>query len=166
MMVTTCAKPPIVARCRGFSLIELLIAIAVLGLLAAIALPSFQDSIRKSRRSDAFQALTIIQQAQERWRSNNRQYAPSLTAAPADNGLGLTSVSPGGYYDLTLSLEGTGEAGYTAVATGRGSGSQAADKQCRRLGVLLSGGNIRYAGCGDSASCTLTYANNHPCWAR
>ena len=55
----------------GFTIVELTIALVVVGVLASIALPSFMDAIRKSRRSDAFAALSAVQQAQERWRGNN-----------------------------------------------------------------------------------------------
>ncbi len=89
---------------RGFTLIELMIALVVLGLLAGVALPSFLDAIRKSRRSDAIAALNTIMQAQERFRSNRAEYSNSLTnAANGDPpGLGLSTTSPSGYYTLSL----------------------------------------------------------------
>ena len=59
---------------RGFSLIELMIAIAVVGLLTAVAWPSFMESVRKSRRSEALAAMAAIQQAQERWRASHPSY--------------------------------------------------------------------------------------------
>jgi len=48
---------------------------------ASMALPTFMDSIRKSRRTDAFNAIANVQQLQERWRSNRNAYAASLNNA-------------------------------------------------------------------------------------
>jgi type IV pilus assembly protein PilE len=96
---------------RGFSLIELMIALVVLGLLAGVALPSFLDAIRKSRRSDAMTALNTVMQAQERFRSNRAAYASSLTNGAAGDppGLGLSETSPSGYYTLSIGpVERTG----------------------------------------------------------
>ncbi|MBK9683398.1 MAG: prepilin-type N-terminal cleavage/methylation domain-containing protein, partial [Betaproteobacteria bacterium] len=78
----------------GFTLVELMIAVVIVALLASIALPSFMDSIRKSRRSEAFAALAQVQQAQERWRSNGSSYAESLTNAANGTppGLGMASA--------------------------------------------------------------------------
>ncbi len=51
---------------RGFTLIELMIVVAVIAILAAIAYPSYQDSVRKSRRADAKAALLDLAQFMER----------------------------------------------------------------------------------------------------
>lgn len=105
-------------RMRGFTLIELMIAVAVVGILAAIAYPGFMAQIRKSRRADGVQALAALQQAQERWRSQNPAYG-------AFSDLGLNALSANGYYTLSISGKPT-ETGYVALATG--GGSQASDK--------------------------------------
>ena len=70
----------------GFTLIELVIAVAIVALLLAVALPSFMDSVRKSRRSDAYFALNAVVQAQERFRANNANYSSSLTNAASEIG--------------------------------------------------------------------------------
>lgn len=62
---------------KGFTLIELMIAVAVVGILAAIAYPSYQDSVRKSRRADAKSAL--LDAAHERTVfTENNQYTATL----------------------------------------------------------------------------------------
>ena len=65
-------------RQRGFTLIELMITVAVIAILAAIAFPSYQDSLRKSRRTDAKNALTQAMANMERYYTENNTY---LTAA-------------------------------------------------------------------------------------
>jgi type IV pilus assembly protein PilE len=129
-------------RASGFTLIELMIVVAVIVVLSMIALPSFLDSVRKSRRSDAFAAMTQIQQAQERWRANNPSYSADLTGEPADGGLKLADTTPSGYY--TLALSDVGPAGYTVTATAASGSSQASDSACVRLVLELQGGNFRY----------------------
>lgn len=65
---------------RGFTLIELMIAVAVIGILAAIAYPSYQDSIRKSRRADAKATLLQAAQWMERFYTENNRYDPRSRA--------------------------------------------------------------------------------------
>ena len=141
---------------RGFTLIELMIAVAIVAILAAVAMPSFLDSIRKGRRSEAFAAISAVQQSQERWRGNNSTYSATLSD------LGVVSPTSTGYYAIAISSETA--TGYIVTATGQSGTSQANDAECKTLGVKVLGGNITYGGCGGS--CTLTFANTNPCWSR
>ena len=61
-------------RKKGFTLIELTIVLGVIAILVALAMPSFQDALRKSRRSDAIDSILGLQLAQERWRANHTTY--------------------------------------------------------------------------------------------
>lgn len=141
----------------GFTLMELMIAVVVAGVLASLAMPAFFDTVRKSRRSEAFAALMAAQQAQERWRANNASYASDLSAAPPA-GLGIAATTGGGLY--TISLANTGATGYDAVATAVSGTTQADDTNCTKLAVRMNNGNLTYAGA------SLTYANTNVCWNR
>ena len=155
-------RPP--AATGGFTLIELMAVVVVLGILAAIAFPSFMDAVRKGRRSDAYAALSAVQQAQERWRGNHSAYTTSLTAQPTDAqpGLGLSDHSASGYY--AIRIDAADAAGYTVTATAAAGTSQAADGSCQRLRVRVAGGNLIYgssAGEGD-----FDEAAGNRCWVR
>ncbi|WP_425257872.1 type IV pilin protein [Rubrivivax sp. RP6-9] len=141
---------------HGFTLIELLIALVVLAVLAAVALPAFNESIRKSRRSEAAAAITGVQQAQERWRSNNTSYAASVAA------LSLPTTSSGGYY--TISVDSATTTGYNVVATAVAGKSQAEDGDCVRLRVRSVGGSLVYGSAAASGSFDESAGNR--CWSR
>ena len=145
----------------GFSLIELMIAVVVIAILLAVALPSFMDSIRKGRRSEAFAALSALQQAQERYRGNNASYATIVQLATVSPDATVSPTRPGGYYAISI---GTPTAtGYILTADGSGS-SQASDGSCAKLSIEVAGGNIGYGSC---ASCTtFSYAASDGCWKR
>jgi len=153
-------------RGRGFTTIELLIAIVILGILLAVALPSYQSSMRKSRRAEAFTALTSIQQGQERHRSIHPTFTTNLTAAPSASvpGLGLpSSQTSSGYY--TLGVNVVDATTYVATATAVAGTSQAADGDCAVLAVRMQGGNLRY-GSGASPDWSAANADPQRCWAR
>lgn len=146
-------------RNAGFTLVELMIAVVVLSILIAVALPSFLDSMRKGRRSEAFAALSAMQQAQERYRGSNPSYATLSELATASPSSVVSPTRPGGYY--TLSVSSPSSTSYIVTADGSGS-SQANDGDCAKLSVEISGGRIQYGSCKSCS--TFTYAARDACW--
>jgi type IV pilus assembly protein PilE len=144
----------------GFTFIELMIAVIIVAVLTAVALPSFLDSMRKGRRAEAFAAMAALQQAQERWRTNNATYTTVLA------NLNLAAATP--YYDLSIAAPSGNAAdlalGYIVSAEGKAGTSQASDAQCRKLSVKVLAGAVTYAGCGACA--VFAYAAADPCWSR
>ncbi|QGG80894.1 prepilin-type N-terminal cleavage/methylation domain-containing protein [Litorivicinus lipolyticus] len=131
---------------RGFSLIELMVGLAIIGILTAIAIPSYQTTVQRSQRSDGQIALVQLTQQQERYHSVNNTYATTLVE------LGAASASAEGFYSLSLSNPSCTNAGYTGcfVVTATPTGAQAADSACATLSLNQSG--VRSAtgtGAGD-----------------
>lgn len=91
----------------GFTLIELMVVVAVLGIIAAIALPSYNDHVRAGRRSEAMGAVGELQMRQERWRAENTGYATQAQ---------LGTMPTSSYYTFAV----TGGATYTITATPAG----------------------------------------------
>jgi type IV pilus assembly protein PilE len=112
---------------RGVTLIELLIVIAIAGILASIAYPVYTDSLRKSRRSDAVTSLLEVQLEQERYRADHHRYAERLSELgwPADE-----AASHEGYYRLALDAVPDARLGFRARATPPPGTDQARDA-CR-----------------------------------
>ena len=117
-----CRSHPRLLKARGFSLLELSIALLVAALLAAICYPAYSAHVRRARRMDAIGALLELQLAQERWRSEHLSYA-SLEE------LGASSSLPGGHYVLDMPALLPDAYTLRALAVG----GQAADHECGEL---------------------------------
>ena len=107
------------ARTRGFTLVELMIVVLIAGVLLSLAYPTYMESVRKGRRADAFDALSRLQLAQERYRSNHTTYG---TLAQ----IGFNSTSDARYY--TIAVISPTASGYSATATAVSGKSQTADQ--------------------------------------
>ena len=70
----------------GFTLIELMITVAIIALLAAIAIPSYMDSVWKGKRAEGKAAILKMLQAEERYYTTNNRYVDPSTLAAADRG--------------------------------------------------------------------------------
>ncbi len=153
----------------GFTLVELLAAVVVLGVLLAVALPSFNNSLRKSRRSDAVSALTAVQQAQERWRSLHPAYAAdSDLSVAAPTGLGLSSTTSSGAYGIAItSFDPPDNAiGYIVTAATSSTGPQSGDAACANMGVKVRSGNIQYGAAAAAIDWSATDPDPNRCWNR
>lgn len=149
-MNTILAQPPSHQDARrracGFSLIELMIVVAIVAVLAAIAYPSYQEQIRKARRTDAKTALLDLAARQERFYSVQNTYAskPSslgYTVAGDAFPMDVNASSSASFYELTLTVvaptAGT-PASFIATAkrlTGPQSSDRCGDFVVNQLGV-------------------------------
>lgn len=109
-------------KTKGFTLIELMIAVAILGILAGIAYPSYQDSVRESRRADAKGALLGFANSMERYYTENNTYVGAPVNAST------------AYYTLTINKADVRS--YELHATPQGS---QVDDKCGTLSLTQTG---------------------------
>ncbi len=125
---------------QGFTIIELMIVVAIIGIQAMIAYPSYEDYIRRANRSEAKNILLRIASEQEKFFSTFNRYSGSITGArtgnPATSGLnsgdstqdlvgGVVDPNDGAYYTVAVALTNA-NLGYTLTATPQG-GQQSVD---------------------------------------
>lgn len=100
---------------RGFTLVEVMIALVVVVLLSAVAFPTYQQQVAKGRRTDAKQSLVELSQKMERFYTERGTYVGAT--------LGTTGLYPlvtsGGYYDLSITAQTVD--GFTVKASPRGA---------------------------------------------
>lgn len=102
-------------RRRGFTLLELMITVAVVALLAVVALPAYQSSVRRAHRTEAKASLSAAAQMMERQLTEKGSYA----GATLGSGGIYPDRSENGHY--ALSLSNLGAATFTISATPQGS---------------------------------------------
>ncbi|MBV1889074.1 MAG: type IV pilin protein [Proteobacteria bacterium] len=128
---------------RGFTLIELMIVLAIVALLASVGYPAYQESIQKSRRADAKIALVKAAASEERWFTTNNAYTSNASNVGG-------ALSPEGFYDVTV-IASTLAYALTVTA----NGAQLDDTDCRTFTITQTG----LKSSTDSASAAST-----ECW--
>jgi type IV pilus assembly protein PilE len=118
----------------GFTLIELMIVTAVIGILAAIAYPNYTDKVRKSRRADAQSALMSIAALQQQFLLDTRGYAADLATLNY-----TTPAAVANYYTVAISPAPVpAPVVPTFTVTAQPTGGQASDT-CATLSINANG---------------------------
>ena len=131
-----------VQHVRGFTLIELMITVAVVGILAAIAYPSYQEQVRKSRRADAKSVLLQAAQWMERYYTENNRYDQNSAGTAVSTSFsttGLTKSPVDGaakYYDISLAAVARNTFTLNAAPT---SGTDQTKDKCQTLTLTSTG---------------------------
>lgn len=117
-------------KMNGFTLIELLVAIAIVGIIASVALPSYNESVKKSRRADAYVALTEGAMNQERYYTLNNQFSSAAMT---------TTTSDDGYYTISGDFSDCTDSCFKLSATPVSTESQASDETCWTMTISHTG---------------------------
>lgn len=125
---------------RGFTIVELMIVVAIAAILVAIALPAYQEQVRETRRSDGKAFLMEIAAAQERYFTQNVAYGTLIQLGYAND----NPESPEGFYNVRITAS-TGTT-FTLTATPR-----VADSDCGNLTLTNTG--LQGSSAGTPADC-------------
>lgn len=137
----------------GFTLIELVVVVAIIGILTAIAFPAYQDHMQKSRRASAKSALMDLAARQEKYYAMNNRYTDvlSLIGYPATGSqFDVTEGHSSAYYQVDVTVSAATDsvpASFSAVA--KPVGAQAGDS-CGNFSLDSTG---RQDASGSVVSC-------------
>lgn len=118
---------------RGFTLIEMMITVALIAILAAVALPAYRDHLRKTRRAEAQAFLMAVAARQQQFLVDTRGYATTLTAVAL-----ATPPNVAASYDLVLASVAGPPPSFQLTATPRASTDQPKER-CGTLSIDQTG---------------------------
>lgn len=116
---------------HGFTMVEILIVLVIVSILAMVAYPAYQDSIRKARRSDARAAALDLAALQEKWYFQNNSFTDDITKLDPD------SLSHEGHYTVDVD-DPCGDLTCFTIEV-EPTGDQADDTECALFTVTHTG---------------------------
>ncbi len=133
---------------KGFTLIELMIAVAIIGILAAVAIPSYTRYIERGYRANARTALLEVAQFMERYRSVNFRFSTTAGGTTAPSLPTRLQTAPSeGETKYTITVSSVSDMDFTLTATPSGW----TDASCGTLTLTNLG--TKASGTGTTASC-------------
>lgn len=134
---------------RGFTMLEMMIVLTIVAILAAIALPMYQDAVTRGKLIDATVRLGDYRSQMEKWFLDNRDYRD------AGGACGIPAPAPGAHDPFALSCTAPTATTYEVKAKGRAAGGMSTNFE-----FTVNQTNAR-ASTGDGAN----WAGNANCWA-
>jgi type IV pilus assembly protein PilE len=124
---------------KGVTLIEIMVVVVILGILAAIAIPVYRNSIQRGRRVDGKTALEQVRASQEMWRAEKGSYATDGGGSTAEvklqNTMGAPASAVGSYYTWGFTVKAA--TSFTAQAVAIGSQAPDGNLTINQNGVKL-----------------------------
>jgi len=141
---------PRIAALMGFTLIELMMTVAILAILAAVAIPSYTEYIRRGHRADAKAMIMQVAQWQERFRTETNNYTATIPASMA-----TVPASGTQRYAVTVAVPAAGQFTVTATAMGPQAADDCGNFTVNHLGVrtVINGGGTHVAGDAEFDRC-------------
>lgn len=131
---------------NGFTLIELMIVIVIIGILAAVVYPSYKDYIQKANRAEGIAALNDLAARQERYYVQNNSYVTATTDLTSKLGLSSTTTETG-KYTLTVAQGETTDGGYTLTASQTFGDTDCGDLTLSAVGIKGKTGSASVSDC-------------------
>lgn len=139
-------------KLKGYTIVELMIAVAIVGVLAGIVYPSYTDGVKRSRRAEAMTTLMMVANRQEQYYADNRTYTTDMTelGLPAD-----PYVTENGYYSIDAAAVSAISSDFILTATA--ASLQTSDSDCTSFTLNYLGQKAAKAGALD---------NSDECWEK
>ena len=145
---------------RGVSAIELLVVLAIIGILAGLSVPAYRDHVLRANRGEARAALLSLATAEEKFYLQCNEYTSALDAAAATAcspaSLRFPAASERGYY--TVAVTSADASGWSATATAVAALPQFRDTVCRTFQLASTG--------AKTARDSVNAASDSECWNR
>ncbi len=118
-------------RKYGFTLIEVLITVAIIGILGAVAYPSYSSYVTKSKRAEPQKELLELANLMEQYFIDHREYTDKLSEL---GGSGDSYLTESGNYTISATTNANGST-FTLTATVKSGSSQSGDSECATMSV-------------------------------